>query len=120
MLRILLAIIVLIVFMRTLSVKRAREFKKTYNEVMHILSENFSHSSEEKSQDNEAQAMQRSREVRTLQGSEKSSQDSKKEAQKSISGEKVRKKFIIRLQRVAKKFRMTAKKIRIVAKKSRF
>jgi len=88
MLRILLAIIVLVVFMRTLSVKRAKEFKKTYNEVMHILSENVSHSSEEKSQDNEAQAMQRSGEVRTLQGSEKSSQDSKKEAQKSISDEK--------------------------------
>jgi hypothetical protein len=49
MLRILLAIIVLVVFMRTLSVKRVREFKKTYNEVMRILSENFSHSSEEKS-----------------------------------------------------------------------
>jgi hypothetical protein len=37
-------------------VKRTREFKKTYNEV--ILSENFSQNSEEKLQDNEAQAMQ--------------------------------------------------------------
>jgi len=46
MLRILLAIIVLVVFMRTLSVKRAREFKRTYNEVMRILSENVSQNSE--------------------------------------------------------------------------
>jgi hypothetical protein len=63
--------------------KRAREFKKTYNEVMRILSENFSHSSEEKSQDNEAQTMQQSEEVRTLRGSEKSSQDSKKKRRRA-------------------------------------
>jgi len=50
---------------------------------MRILSENFSHSSEEKSQDNEAQTMQRSEEVRTLRGSEKSSQDSKKKRRRA-------------------------------------
>jgi hydroxylamine reductase (hybrid-cluster protein) len=67
MLRILLAIIVLVVFMRTLSVKRAKEFKKTYNEVMRILSENFS------------------------QSSDKNSHSSKKEAQENTSDKKVRK-----------------------------
>jgi hypothetical protein len=35
--------------MRTLSVKRAREFKRTYNEVMRILSENVSQSSKKAS-----------------------------------------------------------------------
>jgi hypothetical protein len=78
MLRILLAIIVLVVFMRTLSVKRAREFKRTYNEVMQILSENVSQnnkkasnknvSSEEKSQE----AQQSSKKSSNMSGEEKS------------------------------------------------
>jgi preprotein translocase subunit SecF len=70
MLRILLAIIVLVVFMRTLSVKRAKEFKKTYNEVMQILSENVSQNNKKASNKN----------VSSEEKSQEAQQSSKKEA----------------------------------------
>jgi hypothetical protein len=81
--------------MRTLSVKRAREFKKTYNEVMRILSENVSQSSkkasnknvssEEKSQEAQQSSKKSSNEniEERSQSSKKVSHDSYKKSQSS-------------------------------------
>jgi translation elongation factor EF-Ts len=77
MLRILLAIIVLVVFMRTLSVKRAREFKKTYNEVMQILSENVSQNNKKASNKN----------VSSEEKSQEAQQSSKKALNENMSDE---------------------------------
>jgi len=78
MLRILLAIIVLVVFMRTLSVKRAREFKRTYNEVMRILSENVSQSSKKASNVSSEEKLQEAH-----QSSKKASNESDEERSQS-------------------------------------
>jgi F0F1-type ATP synthase membrane subunit b/b' len=92
MLRILLAIIVLVVFMRTLSVKRAREFKRTYNEVMQILSENVSQNSKKasnKNESNEEKLQEAQQSSKKEASSKKSSNENMSDEERSQSSKKV-------------------------------